>query len=67
MKHTVISCSTIRQPMYPGAADERYFAEKALEILAAVLSGTGALALMLLLCIASLASQSYNPFIYFRF
>ena len=28
---------------------------------------TAALALMLLLCIASLASQSYNPFIYFRF
>ena len=28
---------------------------------------TAALALMLILCIASLASQSYNPFIYFRF
>ena len=28
---------------------------------------TTALALMLILCIASLASQSYNPFIYFRF
>lgn len=49
MKHTINSCSTVRHPMYPGAADERYFAEKALEILAAILSGTGALAVMLLL------------------
>ena len=49
MKQTIRSCSTIRQPMYPGAADERYFAEKALDILAAILSGTGALAFMLLL------------------
>jgi len=49
MKHTVISCPSIHQPMYPGAADERYFAKKALEILSAILSGTGALAVMLLL------------------
>ena len=49
MKHTVSSCPAVRQPMYPGAADERYFAEKALEILAAVVSGTGSLALLLLL------------------
>ena len=49
MKHTAISYSTLRQPMYPGAADERYFAEKAMEILAAILSGTGVLAVMLLL------------------
>ena len=37
------------QPMYPGAADANYFAEKALEILAAVLSGAGALSIMLFL------------------
>ena len=49
MKHTAIFYSAVRQPIYPGAADERYFAEKAMEILAAVLSGTGALAFMLLL------------------
>lgn len=49
MKHKKIRYAAVRQPMYPGAADERYFAEKALEILAAVLSGTGALTVMLLL------------------
>lgn len=49
MKHAVITHSTIRQPMYPGAADERYFTGKALEILAAVLTGTGAVSFMMLL------------------
>lgn len=49
MKQTISSCSTIRQPMYPGAADERYFANKALEILTAILSGTCALTVMLLM------------------
>lgn len=48
MKHNNIPYS-IRQPMYPGAADSRYFREKALEILTAVLSGTGALTIMLIL------------------
>ena len=49
MKHTTHSYSTVRQPMYPGAADERYFSDKALEILLAILSGTGALSLMMLI------------------
>lgn len=49
MKHRNIRYTAIRQPMYPGAADERYFTEKALEILTAILSGTGALTAMLLL------------------
>ena len=49
MKHTAMTHSSIRQPMYPGAADERYFAGKALEILTAVLSGTGALTFMIFL------------------
>lgn len=40
---------TTRPPMYPGAADETYFAQKALEILGAILSGTGALTIMLFL------------------
>ena len=51
MKYTVMTHSSFRQPMYPGAADERYFAGKALEILAAVLAGTGALSVMMLLVI----------------
>lgn len=49
MKNAVISNPSIRQPMYPGAADERYFTGKALEILAAVLTGTGAISFMMLL------------------
>ena len=49
MKHKNISYTANRQPMYPGAADSNYFAEKALEILAAVLSGTGAVTVMLFL------------------
>lgn len=49
MKQAVITHPSIRQPMYPGAADERYFAGKALEILAAILTGTGAISLMMLL------------------
>ena len=49
MKHTHMIQSSFRQPMYPGAADERYFAGKALEILAAILTGTGAISLMMLL------------------
>ena len=49
MKHAVMTHPSIRQPMYPGAADERYFTEKALEILAAILTGTVTLSFMLLL------------------
>ena len=49
MKQRPNYSSTVRQPMYPGAADEGYFARKALEILTALLSGTGAMTLMLLL------------------
>lgn len=48
MKHKTTSY-TVRPPMYPGAADETYFARKALEILGAILSGTGALTFMLLM------------------
>lgn len=47
MKH--YTCSSNRQPMYPGAADASYFTEKALEILTAVISGAGALSIMLFL------------------
>ena len=49
MKQAVMNHPSIHQPMYPGAADERYFAGKALEILAAILTGTGAISLMMLL------------------
>ncbi len=48
MKHKKMHPS-VRQPMYPNAADPRYFQEKALEIFAAILSGTGALTAMLFL------------------
>ena len=49
MKHAAMIHSSVRQPMYPGAADEHYFAEKALEILAAILSGTAAITAMVML------------------
>lgn len=48
MKHRK-TYSSQRQPMYPNAAEPRYFQEKALEIFAAILSGTGALSAMLFL------------------
>ncbi|MBQ2854606.1 MAG: hypothetical protein IJE81_03935 [Oscillospiraceae bacterium] len=46
MKHRKNRCAT-RQPMYPNAADPRYFQEKSMNIFAAILSGTGALTAML--------------------
>lgn len=49
MKHEAMIHPSVRQPMYPGAADEHYFAGKALEILTAILSGTAAITAMLLL------------------
>ena len=49
MKRNSVRYPSVRQPMYPGAADETYFAAKALEILTAVLSGTGAVTAMLFL------------------
>ena len=49
MKHAVMIHHSTHQPMYPGAADDRYFAGKALEILTAVLTGTGAISFMILL------------------
>jgi len=51
MKHNPILHSPARQPLYPGAADTNYFTEKALEILAAILTGTGAVTAMLFLVI----------------
>ncbi len=36
--------SAARAPLYPNAADATYFTAKALEILTALLSGTGAVA-----------------------
>lgn len=49
MKHAALTQSSFHQPMYPGAADDRYFAGKALEILTALLTGTGAITVMVLL------------------
>ena len=38
-----------RQPMYPGAADDRYFQQKALDIFTAIVSGMGLITAMLFL------------------
>lgn len=38
-----------RQPIYPNAADDRYFARKALDILTAIVSGMGLITAMLFL------------------
>ena len=48
MKHSV-SSYIIHQPVYPGAADPRYFSKKATEILLAIISGVSALSVMMLL------------------
>ena len=53
MKHTTNSSALTvckpRTPMYPGAADDRYFADKALDILTAIVSGMGMITAMLFL------------------
>ncbi len=38
-----------RQPMYPNAADSRYFAEKAVNIITAIVSSMGFISAMLFL------------------
>ena len=37
------------QPIYPNAADNRYFAEKALNVITAIVSGSGFVSAMLFL------------------
>jgi len=53
MKYTNQSNAVIlrksRCPLYPGAADDRYFAEKALNILTAIVSGMGFVSALLFL------------------
>ena len=49
MKYKNMLYPTQHHPLYPGAADASYFAAKALEILTAILAGTGSLAIMMLL------------------
>lgn len=53
MKHTNsrrnLTVYKPRRPTYPNAADNRYFAEKALDILTAVVSGMGLVTAMLFL------------------
>jgi len=39
------------QPAYPNAADANYFASKALQILAAIASGAGAMSIMVFLVV----------------
>ena len=43
--------SSYNCPLYPNAADNRYFAQKATDILAAILSGMGIMAAMMFLVI----------------
>ena len=53
MKNTnhssALTISQARAPRYPGAANDQYFAEKALNILTAVVSGMGLVTAMLFL------------------
>lgn len=53
MKHTTRNSALAlykpRCPQYPGAADDRYFAAKALDILTAIVSGMGMITAMLFL------------------
>ncbi len=53
MKHAIhnstLSIHKSRAPQYPGAADDRYFAAKALDILTAIVSGMGMITAMLFL------------------
>lgn len=51
MKHNNHHCRTMYQPAYPNAADSVYFAEKALEILAALASGLCVSTVMLFLLV----------------
>lgn len=46
--NTIMLCKS-RCPLYPGAADDRYFAEKALNILTAIVSGMGFVSALLFL------------------
>ncbi len=49
MKHKTICRPACQVPMYPNAADANYFRGKALEILTALVTGTGAVTGMLFL------------------
>ena len=49
MKQAVMTHPSIRQPMYPGAADDNYFTAKALDILTAIVSGMGMITAILFL------------------
>lgn len=51
MKQKISHHTASHQPMYPNAADSHYLAERALEILTAILTGAGAIALMIALMI----------------
>lgn len=53
MKHTnhssLLTIPQSRAPRYPGAANDQYFSEKALNILTAIVSGMGMVSAMLFL------------------
>ena len=48
-KYAHLTVYRSRQPAHPGAADDRYFTSKALDILTAVVSGMGLITAMLFL------------------
>lgn len=49
--HRTMNTANVYQPKYPNAADPSYFSAKALEILAACVSGFGAVFAMLFLVV----------------
>lgn len=51
-RHTVRSTALRNCPAYPNAADNRYFADKAVELLSAIVSGSGAMAIMVFFLVA---------------
>lgn len=48
-KHAHLTLYKPQQPPYPNAADSQYFAQKALDILTAIVSGVGFISAMVFL------------------
>jgi len=48
-RHANLSLYQPKQPAYPNAADDRYFAAKALNVMTAIVSGMGFISAMLFL------------------
>lgn len=48
-KHSHLRVYNYKQPIYPNAADHNYFAQKALDVMTAIISGMGFVSAMLFL------------------